>query len=186
MRRFTVIFSLLLAIGLLIAGGSLLLKATRLESWSAAMPALSGLACLIVAGALIGRQALGVIAYPVAAFFGHLFHPETRFTETPKSQLLTLRARIAEGRFKSTDHQVRGLLKAYPKDAGLYHVWALLEAARGRQISAVTAEASSELPADGFAEYEALLRAIPPHPAGTPVLRPRSRSYPGDPEALND
>lgn len=162
MRRWPQILLMVLAVGLLIAGAWCLTEATHIEGWNAAPPAVIGLGFLITAGAIAGRQAIGLVTYPITALLGSIFHPGTQFTHTPKSQLLVLRTRIAEGRFKSVEHQLAGLLKAYPCDPGLYHVWALLEAAKGRQIQPVTLEASRALSAKSLAEYESLLKSIPP------------------------
>ncbi|MET0261982.1 MAG: hypothetical protein ABW223_03735 [Rariglobus sp.] len=164
MRRVVTLLPLVLAIALLVVGSGFLLKASQVEGWEAAEPAFSGLACVLVAAVLIGRRVVRVIAYPVTSLLGHVFYPQARFTQPPESLLFSLRQRIAEGRLRSAEHQILGLLKAYPRDAGLYHVWALLEVARGRGNAAVTAEAKRELSATAFADYEALVYTGMPAP----------------------
>lgn len=162
MRRLVAIIPWMLAIGLLIAGGWFWLKASCAAGMGLAAPALSALACLMVAAALIGRQSVRWVAYPVTSLFGHVFYPQSHFTRPPQSLLVSLRGRIAEGRLRSAAHEIEGLLKAYPRDDRLYHAWALLEAAKGRSVEPVTAEASRALSSARFVEYEALLRAMPP------------------------
>lgn len=161
MRRFVSIASLVIAVGLLIGGGWFLVKASRVSGWGAAAPAVAGIGCWIVAAVFAGRHVARVVAFPLTALLGHLFYPQDRFTAPPKSLLRTLRARIAEGRFKSVERQVDALLEAYPKDSGLYHVRALLEGAKGRDVRAVTAAASRALSSEAFAEYKTLLRTMP-------------------------
>jgi len=164
MRRLLAITPWVLAIGLLIAGGWFLTKASHAGGWGAAAPALLGLACLIAAAALVGRR----LVRPLTGMFGQMFYPQSYFTAPPESLLTSLRGRLAEGRIGLVEHQVKELLKAYPHAAGLYHVWALVEAAKGRSVQRVTAEASRALSSSVFAEYEAMLHAMPPHKGSLP------------------
>jgi hypothetical protein len=161
MKRFLAIVSLVCAVGLVIAGARWLMEASRLGGWEAAGPAVKGVACFIVAAVFIGRHATGILTYPVTSLLGHVFYPESYYTEPPRSLLRSLRGRISEGRFGSVEQQIDALLEAYPRHAGLYHVWALLEAAKGHDVAPVTAEASRALSAKAFAEYEALLHSVP-------------------------
>lgn len=135
MRRFLSIASLVLAVGLVVLGFHFLLKAVRAESWGAAGPAIAGVACLMVAAAFAGRPVTSVLTYPFTAFLGHLFYPQTHYTAPPKSLLLSLERRIADGRFRSAEQQIDALLRAYPKDADLVRLKEKLDAAKTGNLS---------------------------------------------------
>lgn len=161
MRRLLTIVSWVIAVGLFAGGGALLVKASRSVGWEAAGPAVGGVGCWVVAAAFMGRHVTGLVAYPFGALLGHVFYPASHFTAPPKSLLLSLRARIADRQFRSVEKQLDGLLKAYPRDVGLFHLWALLETARGRGVAEVTDAAARALSKAAFADYEARVLTAP-------------------------
>ncbi|GEM_PF-4256864 len=161
MRLFRTLALAVIVVGLLVGGGLLLTKAARVSGWSAASPAIAGVGCLVMAAAFAGPRLAALITYPFGVLLGHVFYPASQFTAPPKSLLLSLRRRIAEGRFRSVEQQLSGLLKAYPHDGGLYQVWALLEAARGRGVAEVTEAAERGLSKAAFTDYQALVLALP-------------------------
>lgn len=130
MRRFIIIATCVLAIVLTVVGARFLLKAARTEGLAAAAPAVIGLLCWMGAAVCVGRRAVGLVMLPFTVLFDQLFYPRSCFTEPPESLLLSLRCAIADRRFRYVERQLAGLLKAYPRDAGLLKLKEELDAAK--------------------------------------------------------
>jgi hypothetical protein len=164
MRRlpWLLVLRLLLALPLVALGFRQLHSAFELGGYGAAAPALFGLIAFILAGVLFAPSLLTLLSRPFGLWLGGLFYHEDRFTAPPDDLLFSLRLRILDRHFASVDQQLAALRAAYGDSPELLHLVALAEAARGRPVTTVTAEAARVLPSAGFERYLALLQKIPP------------------------
>jgi hypothetical protein len=164
MQRLRKIAQIIVAAGLAGWGYHCLKQAAQLNGASAASPALLGIVCLIVAGCLVAPLAVKILAAPLMAFIDAIFNPGDRLTALPDSMLITLNMRIQEGKLDWVESQLTALMDAYRPQPELYHLQALLTAARGDDLSAVSRKAKRALSRAQFTRYQALLQQTPPAP----------------------
>lgn len=103
--------SFVAAVGLVVGGFRLMLRAASCAGWNAAVPALFGVICFIAAAVVCAPHLVGIVLYPITSLIGQLFHPEDRFTVPPESLLRTLRQRISERQFASASQQIEALFR---------------------------------------------------------------------------